>query len=148
MPRTFLTLLAAALGAALLLAHPVAWADGGTVQVSVEVPEGKTRSARLRNMPRGAKVAVKVSAAGPLQIVLISAAQLKSKRPEALFRGTLERSLSFGVLLPEAGDYYLVLDNRRGAKPVKARATIRAQKNSPAPSAPGVDKPAGRLNET
>ena len=121
------------------------------MQVSLEVPDGKTRSVRLRNMPRGAAVAVKVSAAGKLQVVLISAAQLKSKRPEALFRGALDRSLSFRVLLPESGDYYLVLDNRRGAEPVKARATIRAERKSAAPPSPEPREkknPADRLNET
>jgi hypothetical protein len=142
--------LALALGAALLFACAEVTAAGGTVQVSVEVPDGKTRSVRLRNLPRGASVAVRISAAGKLQVVLISAAQLKSKKPEALFRGALDRSIAFQVTLQESGDYYLILDNRRGAAPVKARATIRAEKKSAAPQTPkpGGKKPAGRLDET
>ena len=152
MPRALLRpyRLALALGAALLFACAEVTAAGGTVQVSVEVPDGKTRSVRLRNLPRGASVAVRISAAGKLQVVLISAAQLKSKKPEALFRGTLDRSLTFRVILPEPGDYFLVLDNRRGAEPVKARATIRAEKKSAAPRTPGPGekKPGGRLDET
>lgn len=153
MPRALLRTcrLALALGAAaLLFACAEVTAAGGTAQVSIEVPDGKTRSVRLRNLPRGTVVAVKVSATGRLQIALISAAQLKSKRPEAVFRGALDRSIAFQVTLRESGDYYLVLDNRRGAEPVKARATIRAERKSAAPRTPkpGGEKPGGRLDET
>jgi len=67
-----------------------------------------------------------------------------------VFRGALDRSIAFQVTLRESGDYYLVLDNRRGAEPVKARATIRAEKKSAAPRTPGPGekKPGGRLDET
>jgi hypothetical protein len=127
---------AAVLGAALALACTEIPAASGTAQVSVEIPAGKTRSVRLRNLPLGTIVAVRVRAAGSLQVALISAAQLKSKKPEALFRGALDRSITFQVVLPEPGDYYLVLDNRRGTEPIKARATIRAEKKSAAPPTP------------
>jgi hypothetical protein len=142
---------AVVLGAALALACAEVPAAGGTVQVSIEIPDGKTRSVRLRNLPRGTAIAVRVRAAGKLQIALISAAQLKSKRPEALFRGALDRSITFQAILPESGDYYLVLDNRRGSEPVKARATIRAERKSAAPRTPeprGKEKPGGKLDET
>lgn len=141
--------LAAALGAGLLFAGAEAPAAGGTAQVSVEIPNGKTRTVRLRNLPQGTVVAVRVRAEAALQIALISAAQLKSKKPEALFRGALDRSITFQVVLPESGDYFLVLDNRRGAEPVKARATIRAEKKSaPRTLEPRKEKPAGPLKET
>ncbi|MDH4173574.1 MAG: hypothetical protein OEW96_03335 [Betaproteobacteria bacterium] len=142
--------LAVALGAGLLFAGAEAPAAGGTAQVSVEIPDGKTRTVRLRNLPRGAVVAVRVQAEGALQIALISATQLKSKKPEALFRGALDRSITFQVVLPEPGDYYLVLDNRRGSEPIKARATIRAEKKptAPAPAEPGEKKPGGKFDQT
>jgi hypothetical protein len=147
LPRPYL---AAALGAALFLACAEVPAAGGTAQVSVEIPDGKTRTVRLRKLPRGTVVAVKVSAEGQLQIALISAVQLKSRKPEALFRGALDRSITFQVVLPESGDYYLVLDNRRGSEPIKARATIRAKKNSAAPRTPGPaeHKPGTKFKET
>jgi hypothetical protein len=109
-----------------------------TAQVTVEVPAGKTRTIRLRKLPRGAVIAVSVVASGTLRLALISALQLKSDNPEALFRGALERRLSFRVVIPESSDYYLVLDNRRGKAPVKTTATVRAEKKaSPAvPKAP------------
>jgi hypothetical protein len=143
--------LAVLLGAAFLFggAEEVA-AAAGTAQVSVEIPSGKTRTVRLRNLPRGTVVAVRVRAAGKLQIALISAAQLKSKHPEALFRGALDRSITFQVILPEPGDYYLVLDNRRGVEPIRARATIRAEKKPAAPQTPGPreNKPGGEFEKT
>jgi len=141
---------AVVLGAALFFAWSEVPAAGGTAQVSVEIPDGKTRTIRLRNLPRGTAVAVKVSAEGRLQIALVSAAQLKTKKPEALFRGALDRSITFQVTLPESGDYYLVLDNRRGSEPIKARATIRAERKSTAPRAPEPreKKPGGKFDET
>jgi hypothetical protein len=55
--------------------------------------------------------------------------------------------MSFQVVIPEASDYYLVLDNRRGTEPVKATATIRAEKAAARPSEPPPRK-GGKLNET
>ena len=156
MQRSILTLLALhsrlalALGAALLLAYADPASAAAAAQVSVEVPVGKTKTVRLRNLPRGTIVSVKVTASGKLQIALISAVQLKSRKPEALFRGALERSLSFQVILPESSDYYLVLDNRRGKEPIKARTTIKAEKGPSTPEAPQPreKKPGGKFDET
>ena len=128
--------LALALGATLCFAPPAGRADSATLQVSVEVPAGKTRSLRVRNLPRGAVVSVRVEADARLGIALVSAAQLKSKKPQALLRGVLDRNMSFQLSVPEAGHYYLVLDNRRGDEPVRAKATVRAEK-PPAGSAGG-----------
>jgi hypothetical protein len=150
MPGLHRLCFAVALGAALTFAGSDVPAAGGTVQVSVEIPDGKTRTIRLRKLPRGTVVAVRVRAEGALQIALISAAQLKSRKPEALFRGALDRSITFQVTLPESGDYYLVLDNRRGSEPIKARATIRAARKSAAPRtpAPSEKKPGGKFDQT
>jgi len=135
--------LAVALGAAALLTAAEAGAAGGTVQVSIEVPGGKTRTVRLRNLPRGTHVTVRIDASGKLVVALVSGVQLKSPKPEALFRGALDRRMTFKVVIPESSDYYLVLDNRRASEPVKARATIRAVRESTEPSAPPPAKPAG-----
>jgi hypothetical protein len=109
-----------------------------TAQVTVEVPAGETRTVRLRKLPRGAVIGVSVVVSGRLRIALVSALQLKSDKPEALFRGSLERRLSFRVVIPESSDYYLVLDNRSGDTPVKTTATVRAEKKAspPAPKVP------------
>lgn len=137
----------AALACALLLAAPPPPAAAATAQVSVEVPPGKTRSVRLRRLPQGAVVAVAVSASGSLQVALVSATQLKSPKPQALFRGALDRQLAFQVTIPESSDFYLVLDNRRGKEPVKATATIRAARGSAKPPKPAPGK-GGKFEET
>lgn len=141
---------ALAYGTMLLLAYAEPSAAAAAAQVSVEVPNGKTKSIRLQNLPRGTLVSISVNANGKLRIALISALQLKAKKPEALFRGALERSLSFQVVLPESSDYYLVLDNRLGIENIKTRATIKAEKR---PAAPGVSPPRrnppdGKFDET
>lgn len=153
MPGALLSLLAprlaaaALLGAALALTCPEVPAAGGTAQVSVEVPVGKTKTVRLRRLPRGTVIGVAIVASGRLRVALVSAIQLKSKKPEALFRGALERRLSFRVVIPESSDFYLVLDNRRGTDPVQTTATISAHKGAAKPAKP---PPAGdgKMNET
>jgi hypothetical protein len=128
--------LAVALGAVALLTGAEAGAEGGTAQVSIEIPAGKTKTVRLRDLPRGTHVTVRIDASGKLAVALISRAQLKSPAPEALFRGALDRRMTFQVVIPESGHYYLVLDNRRGGAAMKARATIRAEHDAIRPSPP------------
>lgn len=121
--------------AAALLAGAQTWAARGSAQVSIEVPAGKTKTIRLRSLPRGTRLTVRIDAGGKLAVALISRAQLKSPKPEALFRGALDRRMSFMVVIPEPGHYYLVLDNRRGSAAIKARATIQAEHDSTRPPA-------------
>ena len=147
MPGTASLRASLALATALLFVHAGAPAAAASAQVSVEVPAGKTKTVRLRKLPRGAVIGVAVVASGKLRIALVSAIQLMSKKPEALFRVALERRLSFRVVIPESSDYYLVLDNRRGTEPVKTTATISAQKGAEKPSRPPPAKD-GKMNET
>ena len=148
MPRPLLSTragrlgLALALGAAAFLAGAEAQAAGGTAQVSIEIPAGKTKTVRLRNLPLGTHVTIRIDAGGKLGVALVSGAQLKSRTPEALFRGALDRRMTFQVVIPESSDYYLVLDNRRATEAVKARATIHAVREARKPPAP-PSKPAG-----
>ncbi len=139
MPSKFLTLAAAtawcafAISVALLLGH-TAPAVAATAQVATEVPAGKTKTMRLRRLPRGAIVGVRIRSSGPLQVALVSATQLKNSDPRALFRGALERILTFKVVVPASSDYYLVLDNRRGTKAVQVETTVSAKKGAAIPS--------------
>lgn len=145
MQGTFLSRMLA-LGFAALLASAALPCAAAGAQVSIEVPQGKTKTVRLRQLPRGAVLGVAISVSGKLLIALVSAAQLKSPKPEPLFRGAVDSKMSFKVVIPEAGDYYLVLDNRRGTEPVKVTATIRAEKGAAKPSQPPPKK-GGKLNE-
>ena len=105
--------------------------------MTIEVPQGKLKSVRLRHLPRGTRLAISVSASGSLGVELVSKAQLKSGHPVALFRATLDRKLSFRLVIPTSDDYYLVLDNRRGDTPIRVTATVGAAAAKPKPKGGG-----------
>jgi hypothetical protein len=118
-------------------------------QVTIDVPQGKLKSVRLRHLPRGTLLAISVTVSGSLGVELVSKAQLKSGHPVALFRATLDRKLSFRLVIPTSDDYYLVLDNRRGANPVTVTATVQAvQGKKKAPDAPALPKSGGKFDQT
>jgi len=140
-----------ALACAVVLAGAAQMCVAATAQVTIEVPSGKAKLVRLRHLPRGTLIGVAISASGSLVVALRSAKQIRTKSPDAVFRAALERRMSFKVEIPETDDYYLVLDNRRGAEPVKATATIQAVRGKqqvPAPGAPAIPKGGGKLDET
>jgi len=96
--------------ALLLLACPSFAADAA---VSLEVPAGQSKSVRLRNLPSGTVLQWRSSpapAAG--RAGEREAAQIARRQPEPVFRGALDRSLSFKVVVPETSDYFLVLKQR------------------------------------
>ena len=127
MPRA---LLAALL---LLIASSAAAADAA---VSVEIGAGKAKSIRLRNLPGGVTMAVRIVTTGKVLVALVSERDLRAPQPGSvpLFRGTVERRLAFRVTIPERGDYFLVLSNRGGAEPLEVQADIRAvARPKPAP---------------
>jgi hypothetical protein len=115
-----------ALLAALLLFATGA-ASAADAAVTVEVPAGKAKNIRLRNLPAGA-MAVRIVSSGKLLVALVSANQLRSPQPGSapLFRGMVERRITFKVAIPESGDYFLVLSNRGGAEALEVQAEIRA----------------------
>jgi len=142
MPRAVLAQLLA-LGCAVLLAGLPQPALAATAQVTIEVPQGKAKSVRLRHLPRGTLIGIAISASGRLVVALKSAKQIRTKSSDAVFRGVLERKLSFRIVIPETDDYYLVLDNRRGTTPVKITTTIQAvrgKKRAPPPAPPKGSK--------
>ena len=117
--------------AALLL---IAFAFNGSVaqaakaQVNSKVPAGKWKAVRLKNLPEGASLSVNVAASGSLVVILVHEAELK-RYPEPIspaFQGTLERTLSFSVVIPDSGNYYIIFDNRRGEDERRVRILIKA----------------------
>ena len=126
MPRALLAALVFA------LAGSVAAADAA---LSVEVPAGKAKNIRLRSLPRGATMAVRIVTSGKLLVALVGERQLRAPEPgaTALFRGLVERRITFRVTIPENGDYFLVLSNRGGTETLEVQAEIRAVATSPTP---------------
>ncbi|MGH8739114.1 MAG: hypothetical protein ACREVC_17310 [Burkholderiales bacterium] len=137
-----------ALGCAVALAGAAVPAAAATVQVTLNVPRGKAESVRLRRLPRGTVVGIALSASGRLGVALVGGAQLKTKKPRALFRALVSRNMSFKVVIPESDDYYLVLDNRRGNEAVNVTATVQAVRGKKKAPAPAMPKSGGKLEQT
>ena len=119
-----------------LAAAPDALAVRASVQA--EVAASTWKSIRLRGLPKGGSLAVRVESSGPVSLLLIHESQLarfpKPVRPA--FAASLDRRLSFRVTLPVAGTYYVVLDNRKGAESRSIRILFEALRpdGKPAPS--------------
>jgi len=123
-----------ALLAALLfvVAAPGAASDAA---VGTEVPAGQSKSLRLRNLPQGAVLTVAIVTSGRLLVALVGAKELKRSRSKAktVFRGAVDRKLAFRITIPEADDYYLVLNNRKGTETLTVEAQIRAVRGTARP---------------
>jgi hypothetical protein len=116
----------------LLVATDLSAADAAIV---TEIPAGQSKTIRVRSLPAGAVLAVRVVTNGRLLVALISARQLKEPREGAkpLFRGVVQDKLAFRVAVPEADDYVLVLSNRGGKQTLSVEAQIRAVAAQPPP---------------
>ncbi len=130
---------------AALLAFGASIPGAGAAQalVNAEVPLAKWKAIKLKNLPQGTKVSIQVeSPNGGLDLIFVHGDELK-RSPAAVspeFQGSVERRLAFSTVVARKGDYYIILDNRRGAEPRKVRLLIRAERTkTPGGSAvPGV----------
>jgi hypothetical protein len=116
--------------------------DAAEAQLNSKVPPGKWKAVRLKNLPEGASLGVKVIATGSLVVILVREAELK-RYPEPLnpvFQGTLDKTLTFSVVIPDSDHYFIILDNRRGTSERQVRVLIQAQ------AAKSRDKPAAESN--
>jgi hypothetical protein len=102
-------------------------AAGGPIMLNVDVPAGAWKAAKLKNLPKNAVVAVQVESNGEILVALLdSTSKGKPDVSRPLFAGRVERHLSFSVTVSEAGDHYLVLDNRRGSEPRTVKVVLHA----------------------
>jgi hypothetical protein len=126
----------------------VSGAQAARALVNAEVPAAKWKAIKLRNLPQGTKVSIQAeSANGGLDLIFIHGDELK-RFPAAVspeFQGSVERRLAFSAVVSKKGDYYIILDNRRGSEARKVRLLIRAERTrtprgSTAPGATGRKK--------
>lgn len=105
-------------------------AEAAKAQVNSKVPAGKWKAVRLKNLPEGAGLGIKVIANGSLVVILVHEAELKRYPAPVspVFQGTLDRTLTFSVVVPDSGNYYVILDNRRGADERRVRVQIEARR--------------------
>jgi hypothetical protein len=105
---------------------------GAQATMKTDVPAGKWTALRVRTVPQGAVLAVRVSLGGTIEVAVVRgpARPRSLNLATALFRARVERRLSFAVTAPAAGDYYVVLDNRRGGEAQAVQLAIQARKPS------------------
>jgi hypothetical protein len=117
--------------------------DAAEAAMTVSLEPGKFKAVRLRNLPKDAVVAVAVQASGKIGVSLLSQRDYRAfPRPEEpVFVGSVERTLSFTITIPETGTYYLVLDNRQSAEVRKVKFAIRAQRGARTPAPKPAPEP-------
>lgn len=122
MPARALGLLALALSLLGLLGA------SGPVTFATDVAPGKTSALRLRQVPRGAVLGIRVETSGEIGILVVDGADFRRfpavVRP--LFRGRLDSRVAFSVVAPAPGDYFVLLDNRSGAAARAVNVTVAA----------------------
>ena len=103
------------------------------VSLSVEVPPGKWKAVRLRAVPKDAVVAVRAQTTGEVMLAFLDTEDYKRfpapLRP--LFNGRVEKQIAFALRMPDAGDYFVVLDNRLGNAPQTVAVRIQAARGTP-----------------
>ncbi len=125
----------------LLLPTLDGFAASGPIMLNMDIPAGAWKAARLKNLPKNAVVAVQVESNGEILVALLdSTSKGKPDVSRPLFTGRVERRLSFSVTVSEAGDHYLVFDNRRASESRAVTVTLRA-----APSANDRPQAANKL---
>jgi hypothetical protein len=97
------------------------------------VPAGQAKSIRLRGVPAGALITVRIATSGKLLVALVGMKQLKEPKPDSkpLFRGVVQEKLSFRITAPEGDDYVLVLNNRAGKETLSVETEIRVVRTRP-----------------
>lgn len=131
------------------LLFAVSAALAAKAELNAEVPAEKWKALRLRNLPKDASVAIRVESSGPIRVIFLHQAELQRfpKPVRPAFAGSAERRLTFRVQVPAAGNWYVILDNRKGPEAREVRVLIEAlaparAKPKPLPKAkpaPGLD---------
>jgi hypothetical protein len=104
----------------------------GLARLNVDIPPGKWKAIRLRNLPKDAVLAVQVVSNGEVAVALVDSKNYQgyAATPRPLFLGRVEKQLSFSVSIPATDDYFVVLDNRLGQDPRAVTVTVRAARAS------------------
>jgi hypothetical protein len=108
------------------------WLDAhavkGPLTVNLDVTPGNWKAVRLKNLPRDAVIALEVKCDGEITVTIIDYGDYLKfpnvRRP--LFRGRVQKKLSFSLTIPESDHYYVVLDNRSGVKQQAVTVTVAA----------------------
>lgn len=95
---------------------------------TIDVPAGKWKTVRLRDVPQGVLVSVDVKSNGRLEVVVVDARDFRRfprfERP--LFRGEATGRLTFSVTTRDAGNHFVVIFNRSEREARTATVTVSA----------------------
>jgi len=96
-------------------------------ELNAQVPAHKTTNLRLLDLPKGASVAIRVESSGPIRVIFLHQNELQRlPKVRPAFVGSAERRLTFRVQVPAAGNWYVILDNRKGGEARDVRVLIEA----------------------
>lgn len=97
-----------------------------SAQLAIDVPAGKWKTVRLKNLPMNAAVKVEIKSEGAVTLFFIDQKNYEKypniKRP--LFKSRVINTLSFTVKIPSTGHYYLIFDNVAGVREARLDVTI------------------------
>jgi hypothetical protein len=117
---------------------------------TAEVPPGKWKAVRVKDLPAAAIVSVVAVTSGPIGVAFLDEADQRSfpSVRQALFQGHVEQKLSFSVTIPQAGNYYVLFDNREGAEARRITVTIEGKRGDRAvPRAEALEKFQSQLDQ-
>ena len=111
---------------ALFSITPHLHADVKSAQLSIDVPAGKWKSVRLKNLPKNAAVRIEVESDNAVTLSVMDEKNYKKypniKRP--LLQSRVVNKFSFTVKIPVSGHYYVVFDNSAGLREAKLDVNI------------------------
>lgn len=106
-----------------------AGAESAEASVPLDIPAGSWKSIRLKNIPAGTVITLKLVTDGPVEILLLEEADYarfpKPARP--VFRGKTQASITSSVRARNSGDHYVVVDNRSGDALRRVDVMVRAE---------------------
>ena len=107
----------------------MAWGAEKSAEVNSEVLAHRWSAIRLSNVNQGATLEIKLKLDGQATVVLVNESQLKNypRVPRPLFRTETRNRAHFSIVAPKNGNYYLIVDNRKGAAKRKYSLSINAK---------------------
>lgn len=127
---------------AVLLAIPslgtVAEPAQKAVAATVEIPAQGWKGIRMRKLPAGARLDLKIASDGDIVVQLLDADAFEHLPLGAtpLVSGRTDTTLSLSTRVPSSGEWYVVLDNRKGSAARSVKVDITA-------TAPTAAQPSG-----
>lgn len=96
--------------------------------VNIDVPGERWKTIRLKNLPRGASVALEIVSSDKIRVIIVDSTELKRfPKTRALFEASIDEKLGFSVVIPRTGDYYVILDNRAAAQTRQVKVRVKAE---------------------